>query len=101
MHRAHIYLGGRTLEALDRIAHETGRSRSEIVAAAVARYSEQHEVLARLERIEALLREGAVVASGAPAPAQAQGESDADRSMALLRAWGVRGDDNDEDTEEA
>lgn len=94
--RAHIYLSGRTLETLDQLARETGHSRSEVVADAVARYAEQREVLEHLKRIEELLASGAVrvpQASG-DSPASAA-QTAADRSMDALRAWATRDDEEE------
>lgn len=89
-----MYVSGQALEVLDRIARETGRSRAEVVAEAVTRYAEQHEVLDRLERIETLLQEGVRVADPARNVLSARdGGTDADRTLAGMRAWAHPDDD--------
>ena len=83
------------MDAIDTLARERRTSRARIVAMAVEQWAAEHDVIDRLVRIEHLLRSGGVVtAAPAAEPARPKGETDADRSLALLRSWGNRDDDD-------
>ncbi len=98
--RLTIYLPRDAAEALDRLVRARGGTRSQVLADLLRQADRGSELIqaidARLDRIEALLREGVRPAeTAAPtAPSGETGESDADRSMAAMRAWAIRDDDD-------
>ncbi len=97
--RSHIYLPDDAEQILVHMARDRGASRSQVLTDLLRLAARERTALdwidLRLDRIEAMLREGPVAASPAPAATPPQGETDADRSMALLRAWGARDDEDD------
>lgn len=99
--RLTIYLPRDAEEALDRLVRARGGARSQVLADLLRQADRASGAIqaidARLDRIEALLREGARPAETAltAAPSGESGESDAARSMTALRAWVTRDDEDD------
>ena len=99
--RLTIYLPRDAEEALDRLVRGQGGTRSQVLAELLRQADRGSGAIqaidARLDRIEALLREGVRPAATATTAASSgeTGESDADRSMAALRAWVTRDDEDD------
>lgn len=99
--RLTIYLPRDAEEVLDRLVRAHGGTRSQVLADLLRQADRGSGAIqaidARLDRIEALLREGVRPAETATttAPNGETGESDTDRSMAALRAWVTRDDEDD------